>query len=174
MNKLRIFISSVQSEFVKERQILYDYVNTDALLGRFFEAFIFEQLPATSIRASKAYPDKVKKSDIYLGIFGKDYGHEDKEGISPTEREYDLATSGNKIRLIFISSHKDEERNSKELRLIKKAEDAVVRKRFNDAADLKVSVYAALIQVLEDKELIRSDPFDATVYKDATLDDIDP
>lgn len=174
MNKLRIFISSVQAEFAKERQILHTYLNTDALLGRFFEAFIFEQLPATSIRSSKTYPEKVKKSDIYLGIFGKDYGHEDKEGISPTEREFDLATLENKIRLIFISNHNDGERSSKEIRLIKKAEDAVVRKRFNDAGDLKASVYAALIQVLEDKELIRSDPFDATVCKDATLDDIDP
>jgi ATP-dependent DNA helicase RecG len=174
MNKLKIFISSVQAEFAIERQILHTYLNTDVLLGRFFDAFIFEQLPATNISASKAYPDKVKKSDIYLGIFGMDYGHEDKKGISPTEREFDIATSENKIRLIFISSHEDSERSPKEHDLIKKAEDAVVRKRFNDAGDLKASVYAALIQVLEDKELIRFDPFDATVCKDATIDDIDP
>jgi hypothetical protein len=46
MTKLRVFISSVQPEFAGERQMLYDYLSTDALLGRFFEPFIFEKLPA--------------------------------------------------------------------------------------------------------------------------------
>jgi len=174
VNKLRIFISSVQAEFASERQILFDYLNTDALLGRFFDAFIFEQLPATNIGTSKAFTEQVTRSDIYLGIFGKDYGHEDKNGISPTEKEFDMATVENKIRLIFISSHKDEDRNPKGLKLIRKAESAVIRKKFTDAGDLKASVYASLIQVLEEKELIRSDPFDATICKDASLEDIDP
>ena len=41
---LRVFISSVQNEFARERQMLYDYLLMDALLGRFFEPFIFEKL----------------------------------------------------------------------------------------------------------------------------------
>jgi len=44
----------------------------------------------------------------------------------------------------------------------------VVRKRFFDTAELKTVVYAALINLLEEKELIRTGPFDATVCRDRT------
>ncbi|HNQ62905.1 MAG TPA: UvrD-helicase domain-containing protein [Syntrophorhabdaceae bacterium] len=114
------------------------------------------------------------KSDVYLGIFGRDYGIENTKGISLTEMEFDLATAEHKPRLIFITHHQSNERHPKELKLIKKTEDVVVRKRFFDAAELKTAVYAALINLLEEKELIRTGPFDATVCRDATFDDIDP
>jgi len=44
--KKKIFISSVQSEFSEERKALHDYLLADPLLGRFFEPFLFELLPA--------------------------------------------------------------------------------------------------------------------------------
>ena len=43
MERQRIFISSVQSEFQHERKRLAEYIRTDALLGKFFVPFIFEQ-----------------------------------------------------------------------------------------------------------------------------------
>ena len=174
MNKLKVFISSVQSEFSEERQMLYDYLNNDALLGRFFEPFIFEKLPATDIKASKAYLEQVNASDVYLGIFGKEYGFENKDGISPTELEFDFASSVHKTRLIFIRHHKADKRHPKEQLLIKKAEDVVLRKKFTDVFELKTAVYVALVSLLEEKELIRSGPFDATIYKEAAIKDIDP
>jgi hypothetical protein len=39
MTRLKIFISSVQIEFAKERQTIFNYLMGDALLGRFFEPF---------------------------------------------------------------------------------------------------------------------------------------
>ena len=174
MIKLKVFISSVQAEFAAERQILFEYLMTDALLGRFFEPFIFENLPARDKSASDSYLDEVRQSDIYIGIFGKSYGYENSEGVSPTEKEFDLASTERKTRLIFISNHAEEERHPKEQLLIKKAEKMLVRKKFLDQNDLKISVYAALIEVLEEKQLIRSSPFDASVCKEATPDDIDP
>ena len=36
----RIFISSVQREFAKERKALAEYVRKDAILGRFFDVFL--------------------------------------------------------------------------------------------------------------------------------------
>lgn len=36
MQRIRIFISSVQSEFAEERAMLCHYIRTDALLGKFF------------------------------------------------------------------------------------------------------------------------------------------
>jgi predicted HTH transcriptional regulator len=174
MNKLKVFISSVQTEFAEERQMLYDYILTDALLGRFFEPFLFEKLPACDIKASKAYLEQVKMSDVYLGIFGREYGFENKEGISPTELEFDCATKNQKIRLIFIPHHNNSEIHPKELLLIIKAEEVLVRKKFFDASELKTAVYASLVNLLEEKELIRSGPFDATICKEATFEDIDP
>jgi len=37
MERTKIFISSVQSEFAEERRMLYDYIRQDALLGKFIE-----------------------------------------------------------------------------------------------------------------------------------------
>lgn len=173
MKKIKIFISSVQKEFVAERQVLYDYLLSDALLGRFFDPFIFEKLPAADVRAYNAYLNKVQHSDIYLGIFGKDYGSEDANGLSPTEREFDLACRENKTRLIFINSHSNTERYPKELALINKAECEVIRKEFSSASELKTAVYASLIKYLEEKDYIRTGPFDASPCINATLEDID-
>ena len=39
----RIFISSVQREFAKERKALADYIRKDMLLGMFFDVFLFER-----------------------------------------------------------------------------------------------------------------------------------
>ena len=91
MRRIKIFISSVQSEFSKERAMLCHYIRTDVLLGKFFEPFIFEEVPANEYPISHVYLNEVKLCDIYLGLYGNLYGYEDAEGVSPTEREYDLA-----------------------------------------------------------------------------------
>lgn len=173
MNKIKVFISSVQSEFSDERKMLYEYLTTDALLGRFFEPFIFEALPAKDQKADLAYLEKVRQSDIYLGIFGKEYGSEDKNGISPTEKEFNLARKENKTRLIFISNHKNNQRHPKEFALIRKAENEVIRKKFSSASELRTFVYASLINYLEEKEYLRTGPFDASICKNASLNDLD-
>ena len=41
--RFKIFISSVQREFAAERQMLAEYVRKDALLGKFFDVFLFEE-----------------------------------------------------------------------------------------------------------------------------------
>jgi len=46
MTPIRIFISSVQKEFADERAALRDYLRGDALMRRFFEVFLFEDVPA--------------------------------------------------------------------------------------------------------------------------------
>ncbi len=173
MKKLKVFISSVQSEFSYERQMLFDYLMQDALLGLFFDPFIFERVPASSQRANNVYLDKVAECDVYLGIFGKEYGSHDNTGTSPTEHEFNHATHLNKIRLIFISSHSDTERQTKVTALIKRAEKEVVRKKFSNPGELQTAVYTSLVRYLEEKEYIRTGPFDASVCAAAGLPDID-
>ena len=94
MRTLRLFISSVQKEFAAERAALEAYLRGDPLLRRFFEPFVFEEVPAADRRADEVYLDEVQRCDVYVGLFGHEYGFEDAEGVSPTEREFDVATRG--------------------------------------------------------------------------------
>ena len=122
MPKQKLFISSVQSEFAFERAELYEYIVSDALLGRFFEPFLFELLPATDVEVSSVYLREVEQSAVYIALLGKQYGYEDADGISPTEREYDHATQHRKTRFVFLSNHVPSERHIKENALIAKVE----------------------------------------------------
>lgn len=130
MSPIRIFISSVQQEFAGERSALAEYIRTDALLGRFFEVFVFEEMPAKSQAAEQIYLGEVEQAGIYLALLGASYGYEDAEGVSPTEREFDRATQLHKDRLVFIKRMEKEKRHVKEINFIRKAEQCVVRKSF--------------------------------------------
>ncbi|MXX07864.1 MAG: DUF4062 domain-containing protein [Gammaproteobacteria bacterium] len=173
MKPLRVFISSVQSEFSEERKALTDYLRNDPLMRRGFQGFLFEELPALDRRPDNAYLDEVERCDIYIGLFGKEYGSEDGSGTSPTEREFDHATALGKYRLIFLKNAPAGVRHSKMQALIGKAEAGLIRKRFNTQEELMTGLYAALVEYLEDKELLRFGPFDAAPCEGATLDDLD-
>ena len=172
MIPLRIFISSVQGEFAEERAALRDYIRGDPLIRRFFEVFLFEDAPASDRRPDQLYLDEVERCDIYAGLFGTDYGSEDDEGVSPTEREFDHATEVGVHRLIFVKALSDE-RHPKMQALIRKAQAGLIRKRFNSLSELVAGLYAALVEYLESKDLIRWGPFDASPCIRATLDDLD-
>ncbi len=171
--KIKVFISSVQSEFAIERKMLNEYLTTDALLRRFFEPFIFENQPASNQRTDCVYLNEAKNSDIYIGLLGKEYGYEDEKGISPTESEYNTVTENNRVRLIFLTNHSMEVREKKEQQFIEKVEQEVVRKKFGSEIELKAGVYSALIKYLEEKAMIRTGPFDASICRDAELEDLD-
>lgn len=172
MNRKKVFISSVQSEFAEERKQLCDYIRQDALLGKFFEPFIFEELPAINFSAQDAYFNQVRQCDIYVGILGQSYGYEDADGVSPTEREYDLATQESKHRLVFLKEC--DKRHPKEAAFVKKVEQHVVRRSFSSYDGLRTCIYEALVRYMEETEILRLLPWDATYHHSATLDDIDP
>ena len=173
MNRIRIFISSAQKEFSQEREALRDYLHRDPLMRRFFDVFLFEDLPALDRRPDALYLDEVKQSDVYVGLFGNDYGSEDAEGISPTEREFDHATASGVQRLIFVKGTDDNVRHPKMQALIRKAQSGLIRKRFNASEELVTALYAVLVEYLDNKDLVRSEPFDASPCSKASLDDLD-
>ena len=172
MQRKKVFISSVQSEFAAERQMLFKYLTSDVLLGKFFEPFVFENMPAIAVTPTMVFLQEIEHCDIYIGLFGEKYGFEDAEGISPTEREYDYASIQNKIRYIFIKNT-PQNRHPKEKALIQKAEQQIVRKSFDTQEELKTSVYATLVRYLEENEFIRTTPFDATLDKNTSIADLD-
>jgi ATP-dependent DNA helicase RecG len=173
MAKTKIFISSVQTEFTQERQSLFEYILSDPLLGRFFEPFLFERLPAIDQRADVVYLNEVQQCNIYLGLLGVHYGFENEDGLSPTELEYDFATQNHKTRFIFLTTHIEDERHPKQNLFINKAQQVLIRKRFSSLEELKSAVYATLVHYLIDKELIRVGPFDTSLHPTATLLDLD-
>ena len=173
MNPIRIFISSVQTEFAQERAALRDYLRGDPLMRRFFDVFLFEDVPASDRRPDSLYLDEVEQSDIYVGLFGDAYGSEDTDGISPTEREFDQATASGVHRLIFVKGTNDDKRHPKMQALIRKAQSGLIRKRFNTSEELVTALYAALVEYLDSKDLVRSEPFDASPCSKASLDDLD-
>lgn len=173
MKPLRVFISSVQKEFAEERLALRDWLRNDPLMRRFFEPFLFEHVPALDHRANEIYLHEVAASDIYIGLLGNDYGYEDKEGFSPTEREFIEATLQNKTRLIFIKGIDDKNRHPKMQALIQRVGKELIRRRFASTSELISGVYAALVHYLEGHDLIRNGPFDAAPCRDATLADLD-
>lgn len=143
MPKIKIFISSVQREFAKERRMITDYITNDALLGKFFEVFIFENIAAQDRKPYDVYIDEVNKSEIYIGLFGKQYGFLLENGISPTECEFDAATFCNKYRIIFLLNSKESERHPKMNLLINKASDCLVYGSFPVNISLKFSLISS-------------------------------
>ena len=170
--KQSIFISSVQKELAEERRALKSYILGDALLGRFFDVFLFEDMPAADRRADKVYLDQVDRCDVYLGLLGNEYGYEDAEGVSPTEREFDRATAAGKQRLIFVKGENDAARHPKMQALVRKAGGQLIRRRFNNPSELTALAYSSLVEHLVNAGTVRTRPFDAAACPEAALDDL--
>ena len=172
MKPQRIFISSVQKELAEERRAIRDFVRGDALLRRFFDVFLFEDLPASDRRADQVYLDEVARCQIYLGLFGQEYGATDAAGLSPTEREFDQATALGRPRLIFVKGTDDAGRDPRMRALIGKAGGQLIRRRFTGVSDLNADLYASLVEHLERTGRLRTRPFDAAACPDATIKDV--
>lgn len=172
---MKIFISSVQKEFAKERKALGEYLANDPLLRRFFDSFLFERdVPASDRRPDAVYLDEVRKCDLYVGLFGDEYGGENAEGLSPTQLEFNEATRLGKTRLIFVKGATDERKNPKMQALIRQVGTQLVRRRFQSSADLLPDVYASLVDYLEESRQLNRAPWDARAARKATLADLDP
>jgi ATP-dependent DNA helicase RecG len=171
--RLRIFISSVQKEFQQIRSDLKAFLLGDAVLRRFIsEVFLFEELPARDRRADQVYLEEVSRCDVYLGIFGYAYGYEDKDGISPTEHEYDHATRYRKTRLVYVWGSDEKRRAPKMQQLVRKASSELIRRRIENPSALTAEVYTSLVDHLDRLGALRIPPFDTSVCDGATLEDL--
>jgi len=173
MKKLKIFISSVQKEFKAERLALRDFITADPLCRRYFEVFLFEDMPVHDRNPDAVYTEEVKNSDMYVCLLGNEYGAEDDKGLSPTEREFHVATKNAKTRLLFIKDGPDALRHPKMAKLIRKAGGQLIRRRFSSIPELTTQLYAGLVQYLEDNGILQTVPFDAAACRGASLEDID-
>ncbi len=160
----------MQREFAQIRRDLKAFLLGDAILRRFVaEVFLFEELPAKDQRADEAYLREVDRSDIYLGIFGYEYGYEDKKGVSPTEYEYNHATRRGKTRLVYVWGSDEKKRAPKMRQLVGRASGDLIRRRVNDVSALTAEVYASLVEHLDSIGALRVPPFDTSACDGAKL-----
>lgn len=172
--KQLMFVSSVQGEFAVERRAIRDFVHGNRVLGKHFEVFLFEDLAAKDRRPGDEYLDQVDSCAVFVALFGAEYGWEDpKDGVSPTEREFDRATTLRRKRLVFLKSLGKTKPHPKMSALVARARAEVVYKRFDDEAALTSLLYDSLIDLLEESGAIQSKPFDAAPCPGAGLAAID-
>jgi hypothetical protein len=114
----------------------------------------------------------VKQSDIYIGLLGKEYGYEFEDGSSPTQIEFDTASSYSKYRLVFLLNVTDDDRQSKQNQFIHKVSKSLIYGKFSSYSELVSDVYSSLVAFLIDKGELRVEPFDKSVNTEATLADI--
>lgn len=175
MGIYKIFISSVQEEFKKERLVVKELITQNALLKKYFTVFLFEDLPAKSKSAQNIYLGKVSESDILILLLGKDYGKMGVDGFSAIESEYRKAVEKNLEVLVFIRDVNDSDRDKRVLRLIKEIENpdkGYIYKTFDDNSQLKECVYNSLVEFLDEQGILPKFPFDRRICKDASYEDI--
>lgn len=141
-----IFASSPQTEFKRYRKELCYLILTDPYLSKYFNIFLFENLPANERNPQNNYLDKVQECSIYIGLFGKTYGTEDDDGLSATEHEYNYATRLGKDRLIFLKKLTERTiQDPKMKNLIDRAKQDVTYSTFLTVNELKLTVIRSLM-----------------------------
>lgn len=113
IEKIKVFISGNQKELKKERLAVKEAIFENTVLRKFFDVFMFEELPAKGKPPALTYLKEVDDSDIYIGIIGNKYGIKDKDGFSPTEREFRRFLKRKKQQeiLFYLRGKDDSERD---------------------------------------------------------------
>jgi predicted HTH transcriptional regulator len=156
VDKLRIFVSSVQKELENERIAITELVSSDPFLDRHVKTILFEELPASASSAEAAYLMALRSSDIYIGILGFEYGRKGPDGFSATHREYAEAKRLGMPTFFFVKGENTQDaRRDEEMKAllyeIRDEQHGHVYKRFTHYQSLKSSVRAVLLAELEIK-----------------------
>lgn len=176
----RIFISSVQREFERERAAIKRMVETDPIFKAHFSMFVFESdAPAADKTTKAVFLEELARSDIYLALIGETYGFEDDEGISPTEREYDRAKDLGIPKFVFVSGGDSLKRERKEADFLQKISREVTWSSFTgETTAERIDVLLNMVRnclrdlMLADGTLTER-PFEDRIPRDVSLDDID-
>lgn len=81
MKKIKIFISSVLKELMNERLAVQEAIIENEFLSRYFDVEMWEGFPPMAVPSREAYLEKLKECDIYIGLFGNEYGIPEEDGL---------------------------------------------------------------------------------------------
>jgi hypothetical protein len=118
MGKLRVFISSTINDLQEERMAVADAINENI----FWESVYAESFTARSESPREVCLEKVRRSNIYVGIFKDRYGYipseNNPQGYSAVVLEYYEAKNNQLPIFIFIDKN-DSKREKKLIEFIK-------------------------------------------------------
>ncbi|MBR0471323.1 MAG: DUF4062 domain-containing protein [Methanosphaera sp.] len=164
-----IFISSNQKEFLEERWIIKEEIESDYFLSKIFKVFIFENTPASGKTSQETYLDEIEKTDIYIGLIGSEYGTILDSGISPTEEEYDRYNEIGDNCFVFIKNV--DKRDDKTTNFINKIKRNNTYKRFDNTDELIDEIKRSLAEYMTSR--LKNIPFDHRVLENTSINDID-
>lgn len=171
MSKLKIFISSNQTEFENERISIKEFIKNSLPYSNLFDIFIFEDVPADGRSPDEIYSNEVLNSDIFIGLIGQEYGKIQDNGISASEYEFDLFRKGSNSSNTFMFILEDITPDEKTKMFIEKAHK-VTYNRFN-RENLLDKVQKSLDTFISNRVYQNSLPFDERIVEGLSLDDID-
>lgn len=166
----KVFISSNQKEFKKERQFIKEQFEEDYFLKSFFEVFLFEYSPSFGLSPEVTFFEEVRKSDIYIGLIGSDYGTVKENGLSATEEEYDAFHISNKNSFFYLKNTEIRDDKSEEFILKIQSDNKYVF--FNDKNELIDAIKVSLVEFLN-SERKDNDNFDKKLVLESSIDDVD-
>ena len=170
--RFRLFVSSPHGEFASERRVIDEHVRSHPLLRRYCEVFLFERQPVAERSRDALDLSEVEKCDVYVGLFGQTYGRV-VDGKSPTEEEFDRATTVGKKRLLFVKECDEESRDPRMRHLIRNADGDVVRAGFRDSDSLRTALSEVLVEFLSDEGVLRPRRLDEEVCTGTDLEDLE-
>lgn len=165
----KIFISSNQNEFAKERIKIKEEIENDFFLGNLFEVFLFEDSPASGENAYDFYMDNIDESDIYIGLIGSDYGNILDSSKSPTEEEYDRYNKIGDECYIYIKNV--DNYDDRTLKFIQKVQNSNVYKRFDSYEELISEIKRSLIRYV--RKFLKQIPYDERIISATSIEDVD-
>jgi len=192
VEKLRIFVSSVQKELENERIAITELVSSDPFLDRHVKTILFEDLPASASSTEAVYLMALRSSDIYIGILGFKYGRKGPDGLSATHREYAEAKRLGMLTFFFVKGDNSQDaRRDEEMKAlfyeIRDEQHGQVYKRFTHYQSLKSSVRDVLLielgkegfrptseeTAIAEKTIAQSSDFDSRLIERADITELD-
>jgi predicted HTH transcriptional regulator len=149
--KLRIFVSSVQSEFEDERAIIQNLVGTDPFLSAHTAPLLYEFEPASADKAIEGCLSALRTCQVYVLIVGAQYGTRVGD-LSITHTEYQCAKNTKLPILAFIKGDRSLKREADTDALLRELEgDGFKYKRFGNVIELQKEVRASLVKLLKER-----------------------
>ncbi|MDR0912955.1 MAG: DUF4062 domain-containing protein [Methanobrevibacter sp.] len=170
-SKFKIFVSGNQREFKVERIAIKELIKEDPFYNNIFDVFIFEDTSATGESPENVYLNEVRKSDVFIGLFGDNYGEIKRDGMSATEIEYREFTKGPNSINTFILVKKTENIDDKSREFINSLDNTY--SRFENLNELKRELRDSLFKFATQKNIISSKGFDDRVEMLSSYDDVD-
>lgn len=165
-----VFISSNQTEFENERLFIKKEFEEDYFLKSFFKLFIFEKSPSFGLSPETTYFEEVRKSDIYIGLIGSDYGTIKDSGLSATEEEYDEFHASNPDSFFYIKNA--DVRDGECEKFIAKIQPDNKYSFFDTKEDLIDEIKKSLVKYIE-KGQKENDNFDKKIILNSSITDVD-